>query len=242
MALCFATLSTLAQMSDSQVMSFISREVSAGTSQSQIVAKLVQRGVKVEQVRRIRNQYDAQIKSKGLSAAADGAVSMVANRMQGNSDGTTSQEVTTARRGTTGEIHVDAAEEHADVERDVESMQNTPGEAAGKKVFGRDIFNRGSLSFEPNMNIATPQNYVLGPGDQLVIDVYGESQKTLVHTISPEGTITVAGVGPVPVSGLSVTAAQNKIKNTVGSLYTNSEVRLTLGQTRTIMINIMGEV
>lgn len=242
MALCFATLSTLAQMSDSQVMSFISREVSAGTSQSQIVAKLVQRGVKVEQVRRIRNQYDAQIKSKGLSAAADGAVSMVANRMQGNSDGTTSQEVTTARRGTTGEIHVDAAEEHADAERDVESMQNTPGEAAGKKVFGRDIFNRGSLSFEPNMNIATPQNYVLGPGDQLVIDVYGESQKTLVHTISPEGTITVAGVGPVPVSGLSVTAAQNKIKNTVGSLYTNSEVRLTLGQTRTIMINIMGEV
>ena len=242
MAICFVTLNTFAQMSDSQVMSFISREVSAGTSQSQIVAKLVQRGVKVEQVRRIRNQYDAQIKNKGLSAAADGAVSMVANRMQGNSDGTTSQEVTTARRGTTGEIHVDAAEEHADVERDVESMQNTPGEAAGKKVFGRDIFNRGSLSFEPNMNIATPQNYVLGPGDQLVIDVYGESQKTLVHTISPEGTITVAGVGPVPVSGLSVTAAQNKIKNTVGSLYTNSEVRLTLGQTRTIMINIMGEV
>lgn len=237
-----SVLGVWAQMTDSQVLDFISREVSAGTSQSQIVTKLLQRGVKVEQVRRIRNQYDAQIKSKGVTAAADGAVSMVVDRMKGNSDGTTAQEVTTARQGTTGEIHVDAAEEHADAERDVQAMQSMPGDAAGKKVFGRDVFNRGALTFEPNMNIATPQNYVLGPGDQLVIDIYGESQKTLVYTISPEGTVTVAGVGPVQVSGLSVTAAQNKIKNTVGSLYTNSEVRLTLGQTRTIMINIMGEV
>lgn len=243
MTFCFmSVLGVWAQMTDSQVLDFISREVSAGTSQSQIVTKLLQRGVKVEQVRRIRNQYDAQIKSKGVTAAADGAVSMVVDRMKGNSDGTTAQEVTTARQGTTGEIHVDAAEEHADAERDVQAMQSMPGDAAGKKVFGRDVFNRGALTFEPNMNIATPQNYVLGPGDQLVIDIYGESQKTLVYTISPEGTVTVAGVGPVLVSGLSVTAAQNKIKNTVGSLYTNSEVRLTLGQTRTIMINIMGEV
>ena len=243
MTFCFmSVLGVWAQMTDSQVLDFISREVSAGTSQSQIVTKLLQRGVKVEQVRRIRNQYDAQIKSKGVTAAADGAVSMVVDRMKGNSDGTTAQEVTTARQGTTGEIHVDAAEEHADAERDVQAMQSMPGDAAGKKVFGRDVFNRGALTFEPNMNIATPQNYVLGPGDQLVIDIYGESQKTLVYTISPEGTVTVAGVGPVQVSGLSVTAAQNKIKNTVGSLYTNSEVRLTLGQTRTIMINIMGEV
>ena len=237
--LCFATiLGAFAQMSDSQVLSFISSEVQAGSSQSQIVTKLMQRGVQIEQIRRIRNQYDSQIKNRGLSAAADGAVSMATERMQGNSDGTVSQEVTTARRGTTGEIHVDAAEDYADAERDVQSTQQVQGQTAGKRVFGHDQFRRISV----NPNVPTPQNYVVGAGDQLVIDIYGESQKTLVHTVSPEGTITVPGVGPIYVSGLTVAGAQSKIKATVGKHYQGSSVRLTLGQTRSIMVNIMGEV
>ena len=243
--LCFATIfGAFAQMSDSQVLSFISSEVQAGSSQSQIVTKLMQRGVQIEQIRRIRNQYDSQIKNRGLSAAADGAISVATDRMQGNGDGTVSQEVTTARRGTTGEIHADAAEEHAGTERevqserDVQSTQQVQGQTAGKRVFGHDQFRRISV----NPNVPTPQNYVVGAGDQLVIDIYGESQKTLVHTVSPEGTITVPGVGPIYVSGLTVAGAQSKIKATVGKHYQGSSVRLTLGQTRSIMVNIMGEV
>ena len=109
-----ACVGAFAQMSDTQVLAFIASESKAGRSQSQIVTSLMQRGVQIEQIRRIRNQYDAQIKSRGLTSAADGAVSMATDRMQGNGDGTVSQELTTARRGTTGEIHMDAAEEHAD--------------------------------------------------------------------------------------------------------------------------------
>ena len=240
LALCLTTaVGAFAQMSDSQVMAFIKSESAAGTSQSQIVTKLMQRGVRVEQIRRIRNQYDAQIRNKGVSDAADGAVSMASSRMQGNSDGTSAQEVTTARRGTTGEIHTDAAEEHDDVERDVQATQDVQGETAGKKVFGHDVFNH---RVDVNTNVPTPQSYVLGAGDQVVIDIYGESQKTLMHMVSPEGTITVPGVGPIHVSGLTVAAAQNKIKSTVGSHYAGSSIRLTVGQTRSIMINIMGEV
>ena len=108
-------------MSDQQVISFIASEVKAGTSQSQIVTKLMQKGVKIDQIRRMRNQYDKQISSRGLSVAADGAVSMAAERMKGNSDGTTSQELTTARRGTTGTIEQDAAEEVKDVEQNLHS-------------------------------------------------------------------------------------------------------------------------
>ena len=239
MSLCFTmVISAFAQMSDSQVMSFIASESRAGTSQSQIVTKLMQRGVQIEQIRRIRNQYDAQVQRRGMTAAADGAVSMAADRMQGNSDGTSSQELTTARRGTTGEIHADAEEEHADAERDVQSTQNVQGETAGKRVFGHDQFRRIGV----NTQLPTPHNYVLGPGDQMVIDIYGESQKTLVHTISPEGTITLGGVGPVYVSGLTVAEAQNKLKNTVGKHYSGSSIRLTLGQMRSILVNIMGEV
>ena len=121
----------MAQMSDQEIMSFVARETRAGSSQSQIVTKLMQRGVKIDQIRRIRNQYDSQIKNRGLSGAADGAVSMAAERMQGNSDGTVGQEVTSGRRGTTGQTYADAAEEHATAERDVQSTQNVPGEAGG---------------------------------------------------------------------------------------------------------------
>ncbi len=237
--LCLTTiLGAFAQMTDIQVMNFVKNRVKAGASQSQITTQLMQRGVDIEQIRRIRKEYDAQINNRGTLKAASGSVSMETERMKGNSDGTTSQELTTARLGTTSEVYADAAEEHEEAENDVESMQRVQGETAGKRVFGHDQFRRISV----NTNVPTPQNYVVGAGDQLVIDIYGESQKTLVHTISPEGTITVSGVGPIYVSGLTVAAAQNKIKATVGKHYQGSSVRLTLGKTRSIMVNIMGEV
>ena len=237
--LCLTTiLGVFAQMTDNQVMNFVKNRVKAGASQSQITTQLMQRGVDIEQIRRIRKEYDAQINNRGTLKAASGSVSMETERMKGNSDGTTSQELTTARLGTTSEVYADAAEEHEEAENDVESMQRVQGETAGKRVFGHDQFRRISV----NTNVPTPQNYVVGAGDQLVIDIYGESQKTLVHTISPEGTITVSGVGPIYVSGLTVAAAQNKIKATVGKHYQGSSVRLTLGKTRSIMVNIMGEV
>ena len=92
------------------------------------------------------------------------------------------------------------------------------------------------------MNIATPQNYVLGPGDQLIIDVYGASQETVTLTVSPDGDITVPDFGPVHVSGLTVSAAQSRIRSRLGNYFESSNIKATLGQTRTIMVNVMGEV
>lgn len=231
-----------AQMSDQQVMKFIQQEMKAGTSQSQIVTKLVQRGVKIDQIRRLRNQYDSQISSRGISSAADGAVKMATERMQANGDGTTSQELTTARVGTTGTIENDAASEIQDVENDVQATQGTAPDAQGKQVFGRDIFRQANPNFQPNANMPIPDTYVLGPGDQVVVDIYGASQQTLVHTISPEGTITVSGYGPIYLSGLTVAGAQAKLRSTLGSRYQSSNLQMTVGNTRTIQINIMGEV
>lgn len=111
-----------------------------------------------------------------------------------------------------------------------------------KKVFGRDIFNNKELSFEPNMNIATPQNYRLGPGDAVIIDIYGASQKTIESTVSPDGTVTIEGYGPVNVSGLTVAQANARLRGTLGSRYSSSHIKLTVGQTKTIMVNVMGEV
>ena len=231
-----------AQMSDDQVIQFIASETRAGSSQSQIMSKLVARGVTVEQARRLRNQYDKQISERGLSAAADGAVKMATERMQGNSDGTTSQELTTAKRGTSGEVYSDASDDVRNVERDVQASQGSTPTTNGKRVFGRNIFHQANPSFQPNVNMPIPPTYVLGPGDQIIIDIYGASQQTMVHTISPEGTITVGGYGPVYLSGLTVQAAQKKLRSTVGSRYQSSNLQVTVGNTRTIQIDVLGEV
>lgn len=236
------TLTASAQMSDQQVMSLIASEAKAGTSQAQIVTKLIQRGVKIEQIRRLRNQYDKQISSRGLSSAADGAVKMATDRMAGNSDQASGQELTTAKVGTTGEVYNDAASEVQTAEHDVQATQGTAPDANGKKVFGRDIFAQANPSFQPNANMPIPDNYVLGPGDQVVVDIYGASQGTIVHTISPEGTITVSGYGPIYLSGLTVAGAQAKLRSTLGSRYQSSNLKMTVGNTRTIQVNIMGEV
>lgn len=240
MMLSSLTVAAQSGMTDTQVMQFVAREAKAGTSQSQIVTKLMQRGVKIDQIRRVRNQYDKQIRSRNMSAAADAAVNEVGNRMRNSAS--QQQELENGKVNTASENANDANEDHQLAEEEVMATQGHSASTNGKKVFGRDIFNQRALSFEPNMNIATPQTYVLGPGDQVVIDVYGASQNTHQLTISPEGTVTVPGYGPIYVSGMTVAAANGKIRSTLGSRYASSKVKLSVGQTRTIMINVMGEV
>lgn len=239
MLLCCTIAS--AQMSDQQVLKFIQQEHKAGKSQSQIMTALVQRGVNVDQIRRLRNQYDKQFKERGITVAADGTVNVPVDRLKANNDGKAAQELNTAKVGTTGTVTADASAQVENVESDVQAT-SAVNEGTGKKVFGHDIFNNRRLTFEPSMNIATPQNYVLGPGDQVVVDIYGASQRTLQLTVSPDGLITVPNYGPISVSGLTVAAAQSKIRSSLGSRYASSEIKLTLGQTRSIMVNVMGEV
>lgn len=241
MMLTLMSVGAFAQgMSDSQVADFIAREATAGSSQAQIVTKLMQKGVQIDQIRRVRNQYDKQRSESGMEANAAGSTGG-SDRMRQNYTGATTQELNTAKVGTTGEIYANASDEQAQVEHDVQATSGA-SEATGKKIFGHDIFRRGGISFEPNMNIATPQNYVLGPGDQVIVDIYGASQKTLQLTVSPEGEITVPGYGPIYVQGMSVASAQAKIRSTVGARYSSSNLKVSLGNTRTIMVNIMGEV
>lgn len=225
-----AVLGVSAQMSDQQVSEFIAKEIQAGTSQGQIVTRLLQKGVRIEQIRRLRKQYDKQLKSRGMTNLADGAVTAAADRLEAGGDGTIAREVTIGRRDVES------------VEDDVMAIQDIAPDTDGKEVFGRNIFSQANPNFQPNVNLPIPDNYVLGTGDQVVVDIYGASQTTLVHTISPEGTITVAGYGPIHLSGLTVAGAQTKLRSTIGSRYQTSKLSVTVGNTRTIQVNIMGEV
>ncbi|MCR5578286.1 MAG: SLBB domain-containing protein [Prevotella sp.] len=234
-----------AQMSDTQVMKFIQREIKAGTAQSQIVTKLMQRGVKVEQIQRLRKQYDQQINQKGLASQADAAVNAAGSRMRQN-NARSAQQARTVNVGNTAQgddmLGDEADLQYAEIQQSINDRDEGKMGPDSLKVFGRDIFNNKLLSFEPNMNIATPQNYVLGPGDQVIVDVYGASQKSETLEVSPDGDITFPGFGPIKVAGLTVSSAQSRIRSTLGSRYASSSLKLTVGQTRTIMINVMGEV
>lgn len=221
-------------MSDQQVMQFIQSESKAGTSQGQIVTKLMQRGVNIDQIRRMRNQYQKQIQQHGLSTTADMAVSDAESRMRIKSP----QPLEQTKQNMSQETDL----QYAQIQQNIIIHNEKMAYPDSLRVFGRDIFNNKLLSFEPNMNIATPQYYVLGPGDQVMIDIYGASQKSESLIISPEGDITVPGFGPIHVSDLTVADAQTKIRNTLGSRYASSRLKLTVCQTRSILINVMGEV
>ena len=137
---------TIAQgMSDSQVADFIAREARSGSSQAQIVTKLMQKGVQIDQIRRVRNQYDKQRSESGMEANAAGSTGG-SDRMRQNYTGSTTQELNTAKVGTTGEIYANASDEQAQVEHDVQATSGA-SEATGKKIFGHDIFNQREFEF-----------------------------------------------------------------------------------------------
>ena len=239
-----AVLSHAQGMSDAQVMRYIQREAKAGTSQSQIAVKLMQRGVDMKQLQRVRQQVSA---SQGGSTSASGTSggSVSGNSRLRKSNGSVMvdaqgnalySQTSGFAMGAAGEIEDIASRPNVYLPDSMSTMVN------GKHVFGRDIFNKRMLTFEPNMNIATPANYVVGAGDRVIIDIYGASQKSEQFEVSPDGTITVDGFGPIHIAGLTVSAANAKIKQQLGQRYKSSSVKMTVGQTRTITVNVMGEV
>ena len=240
---CFLMLSAMtiqAQMSDTQVMQYIQREYKAGTSQSQIATRLMQRGVTMQQLQRVRKQYEQLQGGKSTrSSGSDADVLVADSRLRENNGSVRTdsagnelfkQQVTPTSSG------------ESTTERQKVSIKEGDNTINGKEVFGRNIFNQKALSFEPNMNIATPVSYIVGPGDKVFVDVYGASQKSEQLEVSPDGTITVTGYGPIHIGGLTVDQANAKIRSSLGQRYSSSQIKMTVGQTRTITVNVMGEV
>lgn len=265
-ALIPAVAAAQSSMTDDQVVKFVLKENERGTSQQQIVTKLMQQGVDIQQIRRVRKKYQNQINENGLGMMADKAEDDADSRLRTNNGGKkTTRKTTVDNSGIYSSDRLQKPQQgyavsYDETDEDFLTMQSEldlmlptdtatmlkrlldERDKARKRVFGRDIFNNKNLTFEPNMNIATPQNYVLGPGDAVIIDIYGASQKTVNATVSPDGDVTIEGYGPIQVSGLTVEQANARMRSQLGKRYSSSKVRLTLGQTRTITVNVMGEV
>jgi len=260
---CYATAQS--SMTDEQILKFVMKENAEGTSQAQIVTKLMQKGVTIEQIRRVKDKYERQAKNKGLGTVSskdteeDNGRQRKNNGKKGSSKNDDDEESPQYRikdtrekkKSKSKEVVYDETNEdwlmmqdelNTFIPETTAMLEKLLAEKRKKKVFGRDIFNNKDLTFEPNMNIATPQNYILGPGDAVYIDIYGASQKTIESTVSPDGEVTIEGFGPVQVSGLTVAQANARLRSTLGARYSSSKIKLTVGQTRSIMINVMGEV
>ena len=210
------TLPVAAQsMSDTQVLEYVKQGLKEGKDQRVLATELARKGVTEEQARRVKELYDKQ-----NNTATD------------DISGTAKAEA--RLREQVGDDSVVLMENNPKSEDVVQEDQ----------VFGRNIFNTRNLTFEPSINIATPPNYRLGPGDEVIIDIWGASENTIRQQISPDGTINIGELGPLYLSGMTVEKAQDFLTKELRKIYsdTNNQIRVTLGNTRTIQINVMGEV
>lgn len=254
------TVSAQSSMTDEQVMQYVLKESQKGTSQSEIVANLMKQGVSIDQIQRLKNKY-----SKQNDGSVMGAQDLVgASRLRQNkADSKTQLKGNNMRKGTQDKVDLSTMSEYQRKQY-MESQQSQyldglgfvlPDSAAmfdeimnpkedknKKKIFGHDIFNKKELSFETDMNIPAPDDYQLGAGDLVFIDVSGASQMSFNGEVSPEGVLFVEGYGPITVGGLTLAQANVQAKKVLGRYFAGSKITLTVGQTKNITVNVMGEV
>ena len=220
-ALAFASVPAGAQMSDDAVIAYVKSGMASGKSQKDMAEELVSRGVTKAQAERIKAKYEQEQASQAQASRVAG----VQERQRRVNDGALSTDA-----GDADAVSVEVA---------------APG---AKNVFGRNIFTTSGLTFAPSANLPTPVNYVLGPGDEVIIDIWGTNQATIRQTISPDGTINIPDIGMINLNGMTVKEADSYMRRKLGQIYSvdgddaKSEIKLTLGNIRTIQVNMMGEI
>ena len=260
-----ATVWAQSGMTDNQVMDFVIEQNAKGVSRQQIVTQLMQRGVTMEQLQRLRKKYQRQMNNGALGAEDITAGSKDVKKRMREANGEKRQDIVDkekrnvspyrvkdGRKKTKQNTYDENDKEFTEFDDAVDFMMPDSlkyffddfdkEKEPKRKIFGHDIFNNKDLTFESSMNLATPQNYRLGPGDEVNIDISGASQESFTETISPDGYVTVEDIGIIQLGGLSVSQAKAKLRSVLGPRYQGSHIELTVGQTRTITISVIGEV
>lgn len=221
----FFSVPAMAQMSDDAVYNYVEDGLASGKSQETIIKELATRGVTKAQAERIKKRLE------DMHGATDAVRSVSASDTRSRKPGQS--------------LDITVIEEEMPT---ASVVTTTPAVPDSLQVFGRNIFNNRNLSFAPSENIATPENYKLGPGDEVIIDIWGTNQNTIRQTISPDGFINIEGIGLVYLTGMKVKEADSYMRRQLNKIYSvdgegaQSEIKLTLGAIRTIQVNVMGEV
>ena len=246
------TVTALAQsMTDQQVIEYTRQQMAAGVSEREIATQLLRRGVTMEQVNRIRNKINLENNQNGNQVRNNNNQQGNQNTIRRQVNGQESNQNPVRRQGQGNIGTLPLNQNQGFQEGDVldGDIYYEPIYTLSDSIYGHSLFTNPDLTFEPSLNIATPTNYRLGPGDEVVINIWGASENTIRETISPEGSIQVSGLGPVHLNGMTVRDANTylqkefaKIYSGIGGQNPSSQIQLTLGNIRTIQINVVGEV
>lgn len=263
-------------MTDQQVIAYIQQQSAQGKTPQQIGQELLAKGVTPDQAKRIKEYYESQMAqnedgTQGKSTGARTRMAATSNKAVSRKNAeklsaitSTTNAFNTATSGSQNLYPVRPANPRYPTEGMPEEMidlfpsgpiddmlwlnELETGEVDEENlIFGHDIFNGNDLSFAPNVNVGTPQNYRLGPGDEVIIDIWGANEEHMRQVISPEGSIMIEQLGPVYLNGLSINEANNHIKNAFSRKYSGmndeeTDIQLTLGEVRSVIVNVMGEV
>lgn len=239
-----------AQVSDEQVVNMLQNARQQGMGQQEMLLMLTQKGVTQEQIMRIKSNYSKEFQEGDEAMETS---SRMRTQLPLQTKKTDEKLNRTQTKGTQSSLKNDQNPFEKKTFLDSLSMGISDRKEIKKekksKIFGREVFNNELLTFEPNLNIATPENYILGPGDEVIVDIWGDSKQTLRQQISPDGTIIDIQIGPIFLSGISVKAANARLKNAYARIYStmNGEnpttfMNMSLGEIRSIRVNVMGEV
>lgn len=255
--LFFFTLTTVVfaqKISDEQVIQFVLQANSQGMNQQQMITQLLAKGVTKDQIMRIKSNYESG-KYGEMAGGKHDKLFGSTDRMRSANPDVEGGKIGISAAKNSGKFSSSSLNK----ENMVDDFSYGVGgistfffsdlleEMDKKKIFGHTIFSNENLTFEPNLQIATPEDYRLGPGDEVIIDVWGASETMIREQISPDGNIVVEKVGPVYLNGKTVKEANDYIQSKLSAIYSTiadgtSHAQLTVGQTRSIQINIMGEV
>ena len=271
-ALCAALMgvgaqTVYAQMTDAQVVKYVQQASKQGKSQTEISRDLLAKGVTMDQVNRLKEKYangelSGDDTKEGMNVSTSGNARQAKKptsdrkpaRAKDLKDGQTDyrrQNDSKRQSLLTQEQDIEEEMDFTGLIDDGQTLEPQKPVRDTSVIFGHDIFQprEDGISFEPNENVATPDNYMLGPGDEVIIDIWGYNEANIQQTISPEGRINIEMVGPVYLTGLTVKEAESKIKKVLSSKYAeiggerpNTEVSVSLGAIRTIQVNVMGDV
>lgn len=226
-SIVFSAVLWAQSMTDEQVVEYVKSATAVGKSQKQIMTELAAKGVTRTQAERIKKRYeDQQEGEQNMNAVAKNRQRRYSNAQNDMVD---------------GEMDIISAE--------MSDPTNYDTQDAAKLVYGRNIFNSNNLTFAPSHNLPTPVNYKLAAGDEVIIDIWGTNQVTYREIITPEGNIHISNVGPIYLNGMTINEAEKYLKKVLNKIHagideenSGTEMKLTLGQIRTIQVNLMGEV
>ncbi len=223
-------------LSDQQIQQFIDRAEESGMTMSQLEAAALSRGMPYSEVVKMRRRIQ-EVREKGITEATTEKRDQLRQKVESDLD----------QRQDFFDLITEDEEEDVPDPDDMEEKEKEEEKELG--VFGQRLFKQKNLSFAPNLNIPTPRDYVLGAGDEILIEVYGASQESYALTINPEGWVSINNLGPVKLSGLTIEKATERLKNRLSNIYSgmkgpnpNTFAEVALGNLRSISVNVTGEV